>query len=195
MHSQAEFGFAAHWIYKEGDCKYASFVLQMVEWARWVLTWQCEAMSKNGSCIGYADSIKPPCKFPTHADDCPYSYKPQCSQDGPVFVIMIENDKMSVQELPANSTIMDLLERAGRGTSRWSPHGFPLKEELRPRLNHEPVGDPTCKLRMGDVVELSPAIPDKSLTEYREEIQRMYERGLTVSSSGPAATSVVGWRS
>ncbi|XP_044485966.1 probable GTP diphosphokinase RSH2, chloroplastic [Mangifera indica] len=195
MHSQAEFGFAAHWIYKEGDCKYASFVLQMVEWARWVLTWQCEAMSKDRSCIGYADSIKPPCKFPTHADDCPYSYKPQCSQDGPVFVIMIENDKMSVQELPANSTIMDLLERAGRGTSRWSPYGFPIKEELRPRLNHEPVGDPTCKLRMGDVVELSPAIPDKSLTEYREEIQRMYERGLTVSSSGPAATSIVGRRS
>jgi hypothetical protein len=30
---------------------------------------------------------------------------------------------------------------------------------------------------MGDVVELTPALPHKSLTEYREEIQRMYERG------------------
>lgn len=192
MHLQAEFGFAAHWRYKEGDCKHPSFVLQMVEWARWVVTWQCETMNSS---IAYADSIRPPCTFPSHSEDCPYSYKPHCGQDGPVFVIMIENDKMSVQEFPANSTIMDLLERSGRGSSRWTPYGFPLKEELRPRLNHQPVNDPMCKLKMGDVLELTPAIPDKSLTEYREEIQRMYDRGLTVSSSGPAASSIVGWRS
>lgn len=192
MHLQAEFGFAAHWRYKEGDCKHPSFVLQMVEWARWVVTWQCETMNSS---IAYDDSIRPPCTFPSHSEDCPYSYKPHCGQDGPVFVIMIENDKMSVQEFPANSTIMDLLERSGRGSSRWTPYGFPLKEELRPRLNHQPVNDPMCKLKMGDVLELTPAIPDKSLTEYREEIQRMYDRGLTVSSSGPAASSIVGWRS
>lgn len=195
MHLQAEFGFAAHWRYKEGDCQHSSFVLQMVEWARWVLTWQCEAMSNDRSCAGNGDSIKPPCMFPSHAEDCPFSCKPQCSHDGPVFVIMIENDKMSVQEFPANSTVMDLLERAGRGSSRWSPYGFPLKEELRPRLNHKAAGDPGCKLKMGDVVELTPAIPDKSLTEYREEIQRMYERGLAVSSTGPAAASMAGSRS
>jgi GTP pyrophosphokinase len=88
--------------------------------------------------------------------------------------------QMSVQEFPANSTIIDLLERSGRGSSRWALYGFPLKEELRPRLNHQPVSDPTCKLKMGDVVELTPAISDKSLTEYREEIQRMYNRELTV---------------
>ena len=94
MHLQAEFGFAAHWRYKEGDCKHSSFVLQMVEWARWVVTWHCETMSKDQSSIGYTDSIKPPCTFPTHSDGCPFSYKPRCSQDGPVFVIMIENDKV-----------------------------------------------------------------------------------------------------
>jgi len=27
---------------------------------------------------------------------------------------------------------------------------------------------------MGDLVELSPSIPDESLTEYREEIRRMF---------------------
>ena len=94
MHLQAEFGFAAHWRYKEGDCEHSSFVLQMVEWARWVVTWHCETMSKDQSSIGYADSVKPPCTFPTHSEGCPFSYKPRCSQDGPVFVIMIDNDKV-----------------------------------------------------------------------------------------------------
>lgn len=174
MHLQAEFGFAAHWRYKEGDSKHSSFVLQMVEWARWVVTWQCQ--------IGHSDSVKPPCTFPHHSPDCPYSYQPYCANDGPVFIIMIENDKMSVQEFPANSTITNVMESSGRGSSRWAPYGFPLKEELRPRVNHETVSDPMRKLKMGDIVNLTPAIPDKSLTEYREEIQRMYNRGLTVSS-------------
>ncbi|KAK6911854.1 hypothetical protein RJ641_023947 [Dillenia turbinata] len=196
MHLQAEFGFAAHWRYKEGDCKHSSFVLQMVEWARWVVTWQCETMSKDHSTIGgYADSTRLPCTFPYHSEDCPYSYKPHCDGDGPVFVIVIENDKMSVQEFPVNSTVRDLLERAGRGSSRWTPYGFPLKEELRPRLNQEPVSDASRSLKMGDVVELTPALPDKSLIEYREEIQRMYDRGLSVSAIGSALPSRVGWRS
>lgn len=195
MHLQAEFGFAAHWRYKEDDCQHSSFVLQMVEWARWVVTWQCEAMSRDCSSVGYADSFKPPCKFPSHAADCPYSYKPDCGQDGPVFIIMIENDKMSVQEFSANSTVLDLLKRVGRASSRLTTYRFPLKEELRPRLNHKPVSDPNSKLKMGDVIELTPAIPDKSLTEYREEIQRMYDRGLTVSSTGTGASTMVGSRS
>lgn len=193
MHLQAEYGFAAHWRYKENDCKHSSFVLQMVEWARWVVTWQCETMSRDQPSVGHTESIQPPCKFPAHSEDCPFSCKPDCGTDGPVFIIMIENDKMSVQEFAANSTVKDLLERAGRGSSRWTPYGFPLKEELRPRLNHEPVSDPNCKLRMGDVIELTPAIPHKSLTEYREEIQRMYDRG--VSPLPAAANTVVGLRS
>lgn len=94
MHLQAEFGIAAHWRYKEGDCKLSSFVLQMVEWHRWVLSWQCETMSKDRSSVQFADSIKPPCTFPSHSDDCPYSYKPSHSPDGPVFVIVLENDKV-----------------------------------------------------------------------------------------------------
>ncbi|KAK1307547.1 hypothetical protein QJS10_CPA09g00108 [Acorus calamus] len=178
MHQQAEFGFASHWRYKEGDCKHSSFVLQMVEWARWVVTWQCEAMGKD------IDSIRPPCPFPKHSDDCPYSYTSNVDHQGPVFIMIMENEKMSVQEFPPNSTVMDLLERVGRGSSRWPPYRIPIKEELRPKLNHEPVSNPHRKLKMGDVVELTPAIPHKYLSEYREEIQRMYDGGHTVLISG-----------
>ena len=81
--------------------------------------------------------------------------------------------------------MMDLLERTGHGIPR-TLYGFPVKEDLRPRLNRQPVNDPTCKLKMGDVVELTPAIPDKSLTEYREEIQRMYDRGPAAAAAGAA---------
>ncbi|CAL9777427.1 unnamed protein product [Musa acuminata subsp. burmannicoides] len=182
MHLQAEYGFAAHWRYKEGNCRHASFVLQMVEWARWVLSWQCETM-KTEQCrsVGHTNLFRPPCQFPSHSDNCPYSYTQQCGHNGPVYIIILENEKMSVQEFPADSTVFDLMERAGEGSSRGSPCSFPVKLELRPRLNHEPVSNPSRKLRMGDVVELTPALPDKSLTEYREEIQRMYERGLSLS--------------
>jgi hypothetical protein len=84
---------------------------------------------------------------------------------------------MSVQEFPANSTVMDLMDLVGANSPRWSPYSIPMKEDLRPRVNHQPIINPNRKLSMGDVVELTPALPRKSLSGYREEIQRMYDRG------------------
>ncbi|KAJ3705860.1 hypothetical protein LUZ61_009565 [Rhynchospora tenuis] len=187
MHLQAEYGFAAHWRYKEGSCKH-SFILHMVQWARWVVSWQCETMAaERMSSFGSSrDNARPPCPFPSHSDDCPYSYTRQCQHEGPVYVIVLENenDKMSVHEFPSNSTLTDLLERVGVARSIWSPYSFPLKEELRPRVNSQPVSDATIKLNMGDVVELTPKLPHKSLPGYREEIQRMYDKDPVLSGRG-----------
>lgn len=94
MHRQAEYGFAAHWRYKEGSCQH-SFVTEMVEWAQYVVTWLCEPITPDhASSIGLSYSNRPPCRFPSHSDDCPYSYTRQCQHDGPIFVIMLENDKV-----------------------------------------------------------------------------------------------------
>lgn len=97
---------------------------------------------------------------------------------------------MSVQEFPANSSVKDLVARVGQGSCRWTPYGFSVKQELMPKLNHEPVREFRSKLKMGDVVELTPKIPDKSLVEYREEIQRMYESGVSVTTGQTAGKGV-----
>ncbi|GKB02496.1 putative reverse transcriptase domain-containing protein, partial [Tanacetum coccineum] len=72
---------------------------------------------------------------------------------------------MPVLESPANATVKDVLDRVGEGSYSWSPYGFSVKQELIAKLNHEVVSDPIDKLGIGDVLELTPKIPDKSLIE------------------------------
>lgn len=189
MHQQAEFGLAAHWRYKEGESKHSTFILQMVEWVRWVLTWHSETMDMKLRLARQDADFRPPCPFPSHRDDCPHLDKlsePPCSLDDPIFVIMMEDDKMTVQELAPNSTVKSLLEKMGSDTLPFTSYGATIKEELRPKLNHETVCDLNKNLKTGDLVELSPSIPDKSLIECREEMKRLFnkEYGCKDESSG-----------
>nr|CAB3454938.1 unnamed protein product [Digitaria exilis] len=88
---------------------------------------------------------------------------------GPVLVILLENEKMSVQEFAQNSTVWDLLKRS-------SNYGMPL----RLRLNCQAVHSWSQELKMGDVLELIPSTPCKSRS-YTKEFHEMFDHRLAVS--------------
>lgn len=172
MHLQAEFGIAAHWRYKEGVRNCSASVPEMVEWVRWVVTWQCETLHiDHPSSLALGASPRAVCTFPSHSDDCPFSYSKRCDHNGPILVILLENEKMSVQELPQNSTILDLLKRASC-----------YDMQLRLRLNCLLVHNLNQELKMGDVLELIPSTPCKS-GGYTRELHQMFDHRLAVSQS------------
>ncbi|KAF8679315.1 hypothetical protein HU200_046099 [Digitaria exilis] len=172
MHLQAEFGIAAHWRYKEGVRNCPPYVPEMVEWVRRVVTCQCETLHVDHPSSLATDTL--PSNIHTirsHSDVCPFSYSKQCDHSGPVLVILLENEKMSVQELPQNSTVWDLLKRS-------SNYGMPL----RLRLNCQAVHTWSQELQMGDVLELIPSTPCKSRS-YTKEFHEMFDHRLAVSQS------------
>ena len=73
---------------------------------------------------------------------------------------------MTVQELPPNSIVKDLLDIITYGSSPFTSNGLLIQEELRPIVNHKIVSDPCQKMEVGDLVELTLSIPHTFLIEY-----------------------------
>lgn len=187
MHHQAEFGVAAHWRYKEDDVEHSPFILQMVAWARWMLSGQSEITETRSRLPLKSSGAETACPFPDQREGFAHAHfhnlltLPQ-KQDDPLIVIILEHEKMVVQELPAGSTVADLLHKRCIEDSFVATGGVGFCEELGPRVNHKVVEDIQQILRMGDLVEMTPLIPNTSLVEYRNKIKRMY--GDTVPQDG-----------
>lgn len=99
MHQKVEFGVVAHWRYKEGEETHSSFIVQMVEWARWMLTWKSEIMDTKLQLSPQDAGMRPPFPFPSHKYGFPHMDKlciPPCGTNDNLLVIMLEEDKVSV---------------------------------------------------------------------------------------------------
>ncbi|MCO5587304.1 hypothetical protein L7F22_041252 [Adiantum nelumboides] len=182
MHHQAEFGVAAHWRYKEDNVEHSPFILQMVSWARWMLTWQSESIETRSRFPFSSCSLDTVCPFPHHQEGCPHFQLSQVlprKEEDPLFVLVLEDDKMIVQELPGGSTVADLLQRRATEDSFAATCGMAFYEELRPKVNHKVIDSIQQVLKMGDLVEMTSSIPNKSLIEYRNTIKRMFGDTVT----------------
>ncbi|TVU37948.1 hypothetical protein EJB05_11293, partial [Eragrostis curvula] len=172
MHLQAEFGIAAHWRYKEGVRNCFWSVPERVEWIRWVVTWQRESLHMEHPSSLAPDTLR--CDIhtiPLESDVSPFSDSKRSDHNTSILVILLEDEKMSVQEVPQNFTILDLLKRA-----------CCYDTQLRLRLNCHVTHNWNQELKMGDVLELIPLTPCKS-GGYMRECNQMCDHRLAISQS------------
>ena len=99
MHQKFEFGVPSHWRYKEGEATHSSFIIQMVECVRWVITWSTEIMDIELCFISQDVHMRTPCTFPSHKYGCPHMDKlcnPPCGINDSLHAIMLEDDKLNM---------------------------------------------------------------------------------------------------
>ncbi|KAK9099530.1 hypothetical protein Syun_026575 [Stephania yunnanensis] len=106
-------------------------VLQMrLEWARWVVTWQCETMEAKGAPLPSApsDSMRPPCPFPASLGGLPILLHASIGPRRTCYHYGTVRKRVSRQ----TGWLTDLLDRVWHSLedTRWSHYRFSVKEEL-----------------------------------------------------------------
>eukprot|EP00897_Mesotaenium_endlicherianum_P007448 jgi/Mesen1/6731/ME000344S06006 len=157
MHHQAELGMAAHWRYKEGEKQHSKSTVQKVEWARIMLAWSTEINDHKLRAVSGRPQPKPLCPFPHHLEGCPYANgSAACAapsledEHDPVAFVFVDEDEVSLRELPARSTVADVIRMCVEADSS---HKSSSKREVRVMV-HDKVAEATQVVRAGDVLKL-----------------------------------------
>lgn len=163
MHKVAEFGVAAHWRYKEGKGEESTqFIEQQVAWARFMVSWGLELSDSKlraaGEGEGAGSKGSARCMFPTHSPHCQLSFDnrwPPCvpASDGPIWVLVLEGEKLRVVQLPAAATMAQLQEALGSPAANHP--GLRVLVNSHPRDDMR-SGDATTPLglAMGDLLQV-----------------------------------------
>lgn len=103
MHLNAEYGVAAHWRYKEestvlnnDSAESIAMGQTMVAYHRWLLSWHAELADLKVRVSPASPDLRPPCPFPTHHENCPFSHPPH----HPLLVAVLQDNQVQLYFLP-----------------------------------------------------------------------------------------------